>query len=348
MSKLSSSTTIVYMNIITGLQANSDLHIGNYFGAVVPMVNSFKKLKDSDKFFYFVPNLHSFTMPIDHTILYKNTLNNIRVLLASGIDPKDPKVNLFRQSRISEHAELAWSLQCFTYFGEASRMTQFKDKSTKDINHTVGLFTYPILMAADILLYDCEYVPTGLDQQQHIELTRDLAQRFNNKFGKIFTEPLEWKAQVEFQNREKGLKILSLSDPSKKMSKSDNDQKGCVFITDSPDLIYKKIMSASTDSLANVNYDTVNQAGISNLITILACVRNTTVENIAQAYNGMDKYGDFKKIVATELSEYIAKLQTNMNSLSDNDIETILKTHESEVKSIAKSKLNQVYKVLGL
>jgi tryptophanyl-tRNA synthetase len=336
------------MNIITGLQANSDLHIGNYFGAVLPMVNSFRKLKDSDKFFYFVPNLHSFTMPIDHTILYKNTLNNIRVLLASGIDPKDPKVNLFRQSRISEHAELAWSLQCFTYFGEASRMTQFKDKSTKDANHTVGLFTYPILMAADILLYDCEYVPTGLDQQQHIELTRDLAQRFNNKFGEIFTEPLEWKAQVDFQNKDKGLKILSLSDPTKKMSKSDNDQKGCIYITDNPELVYKKIMSASTDSLANVNYDAINQPGISNLLTILACIRNSTIEEITVQYKGMNKYGDFKKIIATELSEYISKLQTQMSSFTDSDIESILEASEAKVKTIATTKLNQVYKVLGL
>jgi tryptophanyl-tRNA synthetase len=336
------------MNIITGLQANSDLHIGNYFGAVLPMVNSFQKLEADDSFFYFVPNLHSFTMPIDHSTLYKNTLNNIRVLLASGIDPKDPRVNLFRQSRISEHSELAWSLQCFTYFGEASRMTQFKDKSNKDANFTVGLFTYPILMAADILLYDCEYVPTGLDQQQHIELTRDLAQRFNNKFGDIFTAPLEWKSQVEFQNKDKGLKILSLADPLKKMSKSDNDQKGCVYITDKPEDVYKKIMSASTDSLANINYDPINQAGISNLLTILACVRNESLENVANEFQGNDRYGDFKKVVATELSDYVSKLQISMDQFSDSDIENILENSEIKVKSIAKAKLNKVYKVLGL
>ncbi|MGL4759329.1 MAG: tryptophan--tRNA ligase, partial [Patescibacteria group bacterium] len=261
------------MNIITGLQANTDLHIGNFFGAIQPMVESYKKLDSTDKFFYFVPNLHSFTTSIDHTTLYQNTINNIKYILAAGLDFKKDNIYLFRQSRISEHAELAWALQCFTYFGEASRMTQFKDKSQKNQNFSVGLLTYPILMAADILLYDCDYVPVGLDQMQHIELTRDIAIRLNNKFGKLFTPPLEWEKQVEYQNRSKGLKILSLSDPTKKMSKSDNDQKGCVYITDSPEQIKSKIMSATTDSIGIVKYDPINQPGISNLLTILSLVR---------------------------------------------------------------------------
>jgi tryptophanyl-tRNA synthetase len=336
------------MNIITGLQANSDLHIGNYFGAVKPMVDSYNKMSDSDKFFYFVPNLHSFTSPIDHTILYQNTLNNIKTLLASGVDSTDPKVYLFRQSRVSEHAELAWALQCFTYYGEASRMTQFKDKSLKNENFSVGLLTYPVLMAADILLYDCDYVPVGLDQQQHIELTRDIALRFNHKFGEIFYPPKEWSKQVEYLNRTKGLKILSLSDPTKKMSKSDYDSKGCVFMTDKPEDVIKKIMSASTDSLASIDYDPINQAGISNLLTILACVRSVPVEAITEEFKGESRYGDFKKIVAQELSEFINQFQIKFNQITNAELEVILLTNEQKVKSIASQKLTKVYQVLGL
>jgi tryptophanyl-tRNA synthetase len=336
------------MNIITGLQSNSDLHIGNYFGAVVPMVKSLKNLNDDDNFYYFVPNLHSFTMPIDHTVLYQNTLNNIKTLIASGVDPRDPRVKLFRQSRVSEHAELAWILQCFTYYGEASRMTQFKDKSMKNDNFSVGLITYPMLMAADILLYDCKYVPVGLDQQQHIELARDIALRMNNKFGELFTVPLEWSKQLEFMNISKGLKILSLQDPTKKMSKSDNDVKGCIFMTDEPSLIYKKIMSASTDSLGKVNYDPKNQAGISNLITILACIRGVTIEDVIKQYKSMEKYGEFKEIVATELSDYISNFQTRFNQISNEDVESILINHETIVKAIANKKIQYIFNALGI
>ncbi len=336
------------MNIITGLQANSDLHIGNFFGAIKPMVDSYVKLTDTDKFFYFVPNLHSFTTQIDHTTLYQNSLNNIKYFLAAGINAENKNIYIFRQSRISEHAELAWALQCFTYYGEASRMTQFKDKSLKNQNFSVGLLTYPILMAADILLYDCDYVPVGLDQQQHIELTRDLAIRMNNLFGDLFLPPKEWKEQVKYQNLTKGLKIMSLTDPTKKMSKSDNDQKGCVYITDSPELITKKIISAETDSIGIVNYDPITQPGISNLITILACVRGESIEKTALTVKGMDKYGDFKKIVALELSQYFSNYQINLAKISNQDIETILIDSEKKVKEFASKKLSLVYNKLGL
>jgi tryptophanyl-tRNA synthetase len=336
------------MNIITGLQANSDLHIGNFFGAIKPMVDSYKKLTNEDKFFYFVPNLHSFTTPIDHSTLYKNTLNNIKYLLAAGINAENDNIYLFRQSRISEHAELAWTLQCFAYYGEASRMTQFKDKSLKNQNFSVGLLTYPILMAADILLYDCDYVPVGLDQQQHIELTRDLAQRFNNQFGETFLPPKEWKEQVQYQNLDKGLKIMSLVDPSKKMSKSDNDQKGCIYITDSPELIKKKIMGATTDSIGVVNYDPINQPGITNLITILSCVRSSPLEIVSNEVKGISRYGDFKTLVANEVSQYFQEYQIKLASLDNEYIESVLSKSESEVKKIANAKLLKVYKLLGL
>lgn len=336
------------MNIITGLQAHSDLHIGNFFGAITPMIESYKKLGPKDKFYYFVPNLHSFTSTIDHTKLYQNTLNNIKTLLAAGINHENDNIFLFRQSRISEHAELAWTLQCFTYYGEASRMTQFKDKSLKNQNFSVGLLTYPVLMAADILLYDCDYVPVGLDQQQHIELTRELASRFNNKFENVFTLPKEWKEQLAYTNRNTGLKILSLTDPTKKMSKSDYDLKGCVYINDAPEVIKKKIMSSTTDSIGIVNYDPVNQPGITNLLTILAAVRSCAIEDVTKEFQGMDRYGDFKKIVAEELAQYFEKFQKNFNSLSNEHIEDILNTSESKVKLTASKKLNTIYNILGL
>lgn len=336
------------MNIITGLQSNSDLHIGNYFGGILPMIKSLEKLEVNDNFFYFVPNLHSFTLPIDHKTLHKNTLNNVRVLLASGMDYNKDNIYLFRQSRISEHAELAWSLQCFTYYGEASRMTQFKDKSLKHDNFSVALFTYPILMASDILLYDCNYVPTGLDQQQHIELTRDIAIRFNNKFGDTFTPPKDWNEQLKFQNIVKGLKIMSLQDPHKKMSKSDNDSKGCIFMNDNPEVAYKKIMSATTDSLSSVKYDLINQPGISNLIQILSCIRNQDVNIISKEYEGMTQYGEFKKIVAIEVSQFLKNYQDKAKEFSDEKIEEILEQKEIKVKIIANKKLKLVYNKLGL
>jgi tryptophanyl-tRNA synthetase len=204
------------------------------------------------------------------------------------------------------------------------------------------------LMAADILLYDCDYVPVGLDQQQHIELTRDIALRFNHKFGEIFYPPKEWSKQVEYLNRTKGLKILSLSDPSKKMSKSDYDSKGCIFMTDKPEDVIKKIMSASTDSLASIDYDPINQAGISNLLTILACVRSVPVEEVTAEFKGESRYGDFKKIVAQELSEFINQFQIKFNQITNAELEVILLTNEQKVKSIASQKLTKVYQVLGL
>lgn len=336
------------MNILTGLQANNNLHIGNYFGAVLPMVKSFIKLSENDKFFYFVPNLHSFTTNIDHNQLYKNTLNNIRLLLSSGINCNDPRVYIYRQSRISAHAELAWALQCFTYYGEATRMTQFKDKSLKNQNFTLGLLTYPVLMASDILLYGADYIPLGLDQKQHIELTRDLCERFNNRFGETFILPKPWDEQVEYFQTGKGIKILSLSDPTKKMSKSDNDNKGCVFLEDKPDEVYKKIMSSATDSLASVKYDPINQVGISNLLLILSCVRSKTIEEVTGEFENESKYGVFKAIVGKELANFIEALQTASITITDQQIEDILIGHEEKTRLIANKKLSEVYKKLGL
>jgi len=227
--------------ILTGLRANGDLTIGNYLGAILPMVQILRDLQPEDKFFLFVPDLHSFVTPIDHAQLYQNVLNNVKFYLASGIDYSKDNVFLYRQSQIPAHSELAWILSCFGYYGELQRMIQFKEKAKQQgQNVSVGLFTYPILMAADILLYNADYVPVGEDQKQHLELTRDLAIRFNNKFGDVFVIPKPWSEQLEFTKRTEGVKICSLTNPTKKMSKSITDPKGTILLTDDPELAAKK------------------------------------------------------------------------------------------------------------
>ena len=339
------------MRILTGLQSNTKLHIGNYFGAILPMVNVYNKLGEKDELFYFVPNLHSFTMPIDHSLLMVQTLDNIRTLLAAGVDHTDHRVNLFRQSRIPGHTQLSWTLECFTSYGEASRMTQFKDKSLKvgQAGFSVGLLTYPILMAADILLYDIDYIPVGEDQHQHLELCRDIAIRLNNKFGNdLFTIPKNVNDQLKFIDLEKGLRIKSLSNPDKKMSKSDQDPKGTIYINDNADQAFKKIMSATTDSVGIVNYDIENQPGISNLIQIYSCCTNTPLKECITKFTGMDRYGDFKSIVATSVKEFLIQFQKNQNQYSDSDILDILEVHEKRVGIISENKIKKIYDRLGL
>lgn len=241
--------------ILTGLRANNQLHIGNYLGAVLPVIDLQKKYGGDYQINMFVPDLHSFTTPIDHSRLQQQIIDNVRLFLAAGLDYNSPSTYVYRQSYISAHSEMAWILSCFTGFGELSRMTQFKEKSEdqKDDHVSAGLFTYPVLMAADILLYNAEWVPVGDDQRQHLELTRDLAIRFNNKFdSEIFTVPNEWDKQLAFAVRQSGLRIRSLRNPEKKMSKSIEDPAGTIMMTDSPAASAKKIMSATTNSTLSI------------------------------------------------------------------------------------------------
>jgi tryptophanyl-tRNA synthetase len=340
------------MTIITGVQPNSGLHIGNFFGAILPMKMTFIGLEKGDKMFYFVPDLHTLSAPMDlaaHKNLYTQTLDNVRVLLSAGIDYQASNLRLFRQSRIQGHTDLSWILECYTHYGEASRMTQFKDKSTKQgESFSVGLFTYPILMASDILLFDADYVPVGEDQRQHLELCRDVAIRINNKFGKkVLNPPQPWVKQLEFFKLEEGLKIRSLSNPDKKMSKSDFDPKGTIYLTDKPDIAYKKIMSATTDSLEYVRFDLKSQPGISNLLQILACLRDQNILEVSSEFEGQTQYGPLKKVVAQELSNFLTNFQARYQDFSDQNIEDILQQHEKEVQSIASQKINSIKKELG-
>lgn len=336
--------------VLTGIRANNDLQLGNYLGAILPMVNIQKQLGKDDKLYMFVPDLHSFTTPIDHSKLADQTLDNIRVFLAAGLSASNRQTTLYRQSRISAHSELAWILSCFTYFGEASRMTEFKDKVSRLGNKSisVGLFNYPILMAGDIFLYSADYIPLGDDQKQHMELARTLAKRFNNQFGNTITVPKSWDEQLKFSGREASVRIRSLSDPVKKMSKSIEDPKGTIKMLDKPKEAAAKIMSATTDSVGTVHFDFVKQPGISNLIQILALLSDKPISSIAKQWDGSKSYGDLKKATAEVVEKFLTSFQAKYAKTSSQDIEKILKAGEKKASQVASTKLLEIQKAIGL
>src|SRR5689334_22730947 len=220
--------------VLTGLRSNAEFHLGNYLGAILPMVELQKKHAGEYQLNMFIPDLHSFTTPIDHGKLYEQTHLNLKVFVAAGLDIDQPDTYIYRQSYIPAHSEMTWILDCFTGIGELSRMTEYKDKSTREGEDrvTAGLFNYPVLMAADILLYGAKYVPVGDDQRQHVEFTRDLAERINSKFGDVFVLPADNKAQMEFAGREEPVRVRSLRNPEKKMSKSVEDPAGTIMLSD--------------------------------------------------------------------------------------------------------------------
>lgn len=336
--------------ILTGIRANNDLHIGNYFGAMLPLIDMAKHHSDDYTINLFIPDLHSFTTPIDHEQLLDSIMNNARVYVAAGLPLDNAAINLYRQSYVSAHSELTVLLNNFTGFGEMSRMTQFKDKSAKlgDGQISVGLFDYPVLMAADILLYNAKYVPVGDDQTQHLEITRDIAERMNNKFGELFTVPDPVAGQHEFFGKEQGLRIKDLVDPTKKMSKSDETGKGVIFLSDTPEAARKKIMSATTDDKASVNYDKASQPGITNLIDILGLLRGQSPQVVAAEYQGMDRYGDFKAIVADEMAAFLADFQARLAQHDDAAIVTKLEQGEQAAREVANATLLRVQRAVGL
>lgn len=338
--------------ILTGVRANNNIHIGNYFGAILPIINMSKRRSDEYDINLFIPDLHSFTTPIDRSKLYDSILNNARVYTAAGLPLDNSSIHLYRQSRISAHSELAWILDCFTGFGEMSRMTQFKDKGSKG-DASVGLFNYPVLMAADILLYGATYVPVGDDQTQHLEFTRDIAERMNRKFGDLFIVPKPVIQQHQFFGKDQGLRIKDLVNPAKKMSKSDESDKGIIFLSDDPKSAHKKIMSATTDSIGKVQYDKENQPGISNLLEILTLVRQdagreVTLEQTANEYFGMDRYGDFKRIVADEVAKFLENFQNRLAAVDERAIEEKLASSEKDMNVVANETLYRVQKAVGL
>lgn len=321
--------------ILTGLQPTGSITLGNYIGAIKQVVK-YQEMYDSH---IFIADLHAITIPQDPVQLKENIRSLLNIYVACGIDPNKNKI--FVQSDNEYHCNISWLLECNTYYGELSRMTQFKDKSKKNQNFTSGLLTYPVLMAADILTYDVDYVPVGGDQKQHVELARDIAERFNNKFGETFKmpEPLISK---------EGTKIMDLQDPTKKMSKSAENKKGVILLLDDVEVIRKKIMSATTDSEMSVKYDPENKPGISNLLNIYISLTGKTIEE-AEAQFANSNYGEFKKEVANVVIEEVSKIQAKYNELvQTNAIEEILNNGRDYVVPIAKEKYELMKQKMGL
>jgi len=330
--------------ILTGLRANNDLHIGNYLGALLPIVDIAKAKAGQFQVNLFVPDLHSFTTPIDHDVLQEGIMQNLRLFAAAGLPLDDPDVHIYRQSYIPAHSELTWILDCFTGFGEMSRMTQFKDKSAGQgaDRVSVGLFNYPVLMAADILLYGASYVPVGDDQTQHIEFVRDIAERLNKRFGELFVVPKPVKEQHDFFGKDQGLRIMDLADPTKKMSKSDESSKGVIFMTDSPEVARQKIMAATTDSLGKVAYD-ASQPGISNLLDILKLLGGKPDDFI-----GQEQYGPLKTAVADAIGSFLTDFQGKLSQVDDAATMTNLLDSEKQMNEQASATLLRIQKAVGL
>lgn len=321
--------------ILTGLQPTGEITLGNYIGAI-RQVTKYQEEYDS---YIFIADLHAITIPKEPEELRNNIKKLLNLYLACGIDPKKNKI--FIQSDNEYHCNISWMLECNTYYGELSRMTQFKDKSRKNQSFTSGLLTYPVLMAADILAYDVDYVPVGIDQKQHVELARDLADRFNKKYGDTFKlpEPLITK---------EGTKIMDLQDPTKKMSKSSESKKGVIYLLDDLDIIRKKIMSATTDSDNYIKFDTENKPGISNLINIYASLSGLNIQEIEEKFKDSN-YGEFKKEVANLVAEKVSTIQEKYNELLKSDkLEEILNDGIEAVRPMAKKKYEIMKQKLGL
>ncbi len=412
--------------ILTGLRANNDLHLGNYLGALLPMVDMANKQAGEHQINLFVPDLHSFTTPIDHSKLYQQSIDNVKVFVATGLHIGHENVHIYRQSFIPAHSELAIILNSFVGVGEMERMTQYKEKiassvekerefakhleelfrkninennevndavermtqykkrikinekkylsqqkymqslsdivletekgdifnievkSKKDIGPSVGLFDYPVLMAADILLYGASYVPVGDDQTQHLEFTRNIAERMNKKFGELFVVPNPVAEQHKFFGKDQGLRIRDLLDPNKKMSKSDDTGKGVIFLSDKPEEAAKKVMSATTDSLNKIALDFEKQPGVSNLLQIHALLSGETLDAVTKHHGGETNYSDLKKEVAEQVKEFLNDFQAKLSAVNEHEVIKKLEASEAEMNRQANETLAKVQKAVGL
>ena len=326
--------------ILSGIQPSGQMTLGNYLGAIKNFVYLQENFEEECNIFVFIADLHSITVPQDPTTLRKNIRSLAAVYLACGLDPN--KTSLFIQSEVKEHAEMGYLLQTITYLGELERMTQYKDKKEKQVaGVSSALLTYPVLMAGDILLYNADYVPVGEDQKQHLELSRNLAERFNNRYSDTFVvpEPLIFK---------QGAKIMSLQNPLKKMSKSDPDQKACLFLLDEENVIRKKIGSAVTDSEGSIIYDPVNKPGVSNLLTIMACCSGKSIEELVAEYNGKG-YGEFKKAVADSVVNVLKPIQEKYKEYINSPyIDEVLNQGREKASYFAAKMVSKVKRKMGL
>lgn len=322
--------------MLSGIKPTGRLTLGNYIGAI----RQFIAYQDEYELFVFVANMHAITIPIDPKILRQNSRDMVALYLAAGLDPN--KTTLFLQSDLPQHAELGWILTCHSYMGELQRMTQYKDKTAKgETGITAGLFTYPSLMAADILMYDPDFVPVGIDQKQHVELARDLAERFNHRYSDTFVVPQPLVEKV-------GAKIMSLQNPTKKMSKSEDNPKATIDLLDEPAVARKKILSAVTDSLGVIRYDVEQQPGIANLLTILSALGHEDIDSIVKRYEGKG-YGELKQEVAQVVSDFLTDLQAKYHDIvASGSVDDILKAGNERAARIAYKKVAKVKRKIGL
>ena len=322
--------------MLSGIKPTGKLTLGNYLGAIRHFIN----FQNEYEMFVFVANLHAVTTPQDKTELRTNTRDLVALYLACGLDPS--RTTLFLQTDVLEHANLAFIFNGLTYMGELNRMTQYKDKATKGEETTVGIFAYPVLMAADILIYDPHYVPVGDDQKQHVELTRDIANRFNNKFGETFVVPEPLIPPL-------GARIMSLSNPTKKMSKSDESgDKGVIYLLDDIEVAKKKIRSAVTDSEGIVRFDETNKPGLSNLLTILSSITGESLTSIENRYVGLN-YAPLKDEVANAVGALLERIQSRYRDIiASGEIENVLTEGAEKASLIARRKLLKVEDRLGL
>jgi tryptophanyl-tRNA synthetase len=323
--------------MLSGIKPSGDLTLGSYLGAI----KHWSARAEEFDCYYFMADLHAITVRQNPADLRRRTLEQLAQYIACGLDPQ--KNTLFIQSHVPQHAELGWVLNCYTMFGELSRMTQFKDKSAKNTeNINGGLFTYPALMAADILIYQADLVPVGEDQKQHVELTRDIAQRFNNIYGDVFKLPDPYIPEV-------GARIMSLTDPTKKMSKSEDEDTGRVCLMDRPEDIMRIFKRAVTDSDACVRYDTVNKKGISNLMTIYSAATGKTYTEIEQEFDGRG-YGDFKPAIGESVVELLRPMREEAERLLADKayLESVYRDGAARAGRAASRTMNKVYKKIGL
>ena len=321
--------------ILTGLKPSGELTLGSLIGGIKQSI----KYQEEYDSFIFVPDLHAITVPQDSKLLKERIKKNVALYIACGIDPN--KNTIYIQSENPYHTNLSWALECHTYMGEASRMTQYKDKTSKGEVVSVGLFTYPILMSADILLYDADYIPVGIDQKQHVELCRDLGERFNKKYGETFKIPQPMIPKT-------GAKIMDLQNPTKKMSKSEENPKGVILLLDDEKTIRKKIMSAVTDSDTRIIYDEENKPGISNLLTIYASLKEISIEETVNHFKDYN-YGTFKKEVADIVVEKLTEIQNKYNDIiNSNELDEILDKGRDKTIELAKKKYEEVMSKIGL
>lgn len=323
--------------ILSGIQSTGKLTLGNYLGAI----NNWVQMQEEYDCYYMIANLHSLTVRNDPETLRNNTLKVLAMYVAAGLDPE--KNTIFIQSQVKEHAELGWILDCYTYMGELSRMTQFKDKAAKHAdNINAGLFTYPALMAADILLYQANLVPVGQDQQQHLEITRDIAERFNKLYGKTFTIPEGYYGKAS-------AKIMGLQDPTAKMSKSATNPNDVILLEDEPDVIVKKFKKAVTDSENKVRFDPENKPGVSNLMQIYSSITGLKMEEIEKEFENSG-YGDFKTKVAETVVAKLEPIQKKYKELLENKeyLEKIYTEGANRARKLASKTLDEVKERIGI